>query len=56
MAKTTWIIELEEDPITGELFLPLPDKLLKELKWDENTELTWDINETGEISIKKTQQ
>ena len=31
--QTHWIVELEEDPTTGDLILPIPHELLKELNW-----------------------
>jgi len=52
MAKT-WIIELEEDPDNGDLFLPLPPQLLEELGWTQLTELDMKINDLGEICLTK---
>lgn len=55
MANTTWIVELEEDPETGDLVMPLPPAMLKELGWEIGDTLTWanDVK-TGEISLKKS--
>jgi len=53
MAKT-WIIELEEDPDNGDLFLPLPPKLLEELGWTPLTKLDMKINDLGEICLTKS--
>lgn len=43
--ETTWIVTLEEDPETGDLIMPLPDALLKEIGWDIGDTLVWGIDE-----------
>lgn len=40
--EKTWIVELEEDPETGDLVMPLPPAMLKELGWDIGDTLTWE--------------
>ena len=53
--STTWVVELEEDPETGDLVMPLPPAMLKELGWEIGDTLTWGQDkETGEISLKKS--
>lgn len=44
---------IEEDD-NGDLILPLPDKLIEELGWDFETELTWTINEDGTCTLRKS--
>jgi hypothetical protein len=43
---------VEQDPDTGELVLPIPDKLLAEMGWNEGDELIWEetlmCEDTGE--------
>lgn len=54
MNNTSWSVILEEDPETGDLIMPLPPAMLKELGWDTGDTLTWKVNEqTGEISLSK---
>jgi hypothetical protein len=54
-SETTWIIELEEDPETGEVIMPLPDELIASQGWAIGDVLEWDIDEkTGELSLKKS--
>ena len=54
MTEKTWIVELEEDPETGDLVMPLPPAILKELGWDIGDTLTWDQDkETGSWSLTK---
>lgn len=49
-----WIVELEEDPDTGDLLMPIPPEVLALQGWDIGDVLTWDVNETtGEISLSK---
>lgn len=37
---------------TNEINISLPDSLILKMGWDSNTELDWDINDSGEIIIK----
>ena len=48
--ETTWIITLEEDPETGDLVMPLPDALLKEIGWQIGDELEWDVDQDKETA------
>jgi hypothetical protein len=53
-SETTWIITLEEDPETGDLIMPLPDKLLEAQGWKIGDTLTWDVNDqTGTATLTK---
>lgn len=47
------IIQLETDPETGELVLPIPTDLLSQMGWIEGTELFWIDNEDGTYSLKE---
>jgi hypothetical protein len=47
------IVKLEEDPLTGELILPLPDEIMEELDIDIGDELEWIDNEDGTFTIRK---
>lgn len=53
--ETHWIVELEEDPETGDLVMPLPPAMLEALGWKIGDDLTWNINdETKEVSLTKS--
>jgi hypothetical protein len=53
--ETHWIVELEEDPETGDLVMPLPPAMLEALGWKIGDDLTWNIDEaTKEVSLTKT--
>lgn len=45
--KATWIVELEEDPETRDLIMPLPMELLKAQGWEIGDTLVWDVDETN---------
>lgn len=47
------IVTIEEDPETGELFLPLPEEILNILGVEIGDTLVWEIEEDGTTSIKK---
>lgn len=52
--SSTWIVELEEDPETGDLVMPIPPAMLKELGWDIGDTLEWKLDEeTGSWSLIK---
>lgn len=56
------IVTLEEDPETGDLVLPIPDELMKEMGWEIGDELIFEETEIwhedyegkGLILYKKT--
>ena len=52
---TRWIVQLEEDPETGDLVMPFPPELLSELGWGIGDTLTWEPNEDKE-SYKLTKK
>lgn len=43
---------VQEDE-NGELYIELPDDLLEEMGWDENTELVWTVADDGTIGLRK---
>ena len=55
-AKTgdnSWIATLQEDPITGEMILPLPDDVMKSQGFEIGDILKWKDNKDGSFSITK---
>ena len=50
---TNWTVTVEEDPDTGDLILPFPPELLKELGWNEGDTLLWDVNSDGSFCLSK---
>lgn len=52
--QTHWVVELETDPETGDLIMPLPVELLEQQGWQIGDVLTWDIDpETQEVTLTK---
>jgi antitoxin component of MazEF toxin-antitoxin module len=52
----TYQVNLEEDPETGELILPLPEGLLEEMGWEEGDDLKWVVQENGSIVLSKVNE
>ena len=49
----SYIVKLEEDLETGDLILPLPEKLLEETGWKTGDTLDWKDNGDGTFSMTK---
>jgi bifunctional DNA-binding transcriptional regulator/antitoxin component of YhaV-PrlF toxin-antitoxin module len=43
----------QEDEVTGDLMLPIPQKLLDELGWREGDEIEFAVNDQGRYVLKK---
>ncbi len=43
--KQVWIVEVEEDPESGDLYIDLPKELIEACGWKIGDTLVWDINE-----------
>lgn len=50
------IVKIEEDPLTGELILPLPEEILKELDWQIDDKLKWIDNEDGTVYLTRYEE
>jgi len=50
---TRWIVELEEDPETGDLVMPLPIELLEEMGWRIGDTLTWTEDKNGGYKLTR---
>ena len=51
---TSYTVTLEEE--NDDLVLPIPEDILKELGWEEDDELEWDINQDdNSIILRKVQ-
>ncbi len=44
----------QEDEITGDLMLPIPQKLLDELGWREGDEIEFAVDNQGRYILKKS--
>ena len=52
--KNQYTVKLEEDQF-GDLILPFPEEMLKELGWDIGDTLVFKDLENGSFEIKKSQ-
>ncbi len=43
----------QEDPETGDVLIPLPPQLLKDLGWKEGDEIDFSIDDNGRMIVKK---
>jgi hypothetical protein len=53
MANKSWTINLEEDPETGDLILPLNDDILAQTGWKTGDSIDWIDNKDGSWTMKK---
>lgn len=56
MSQLSWTVILEEDPDTGEIILPLPNDMLKQLGWEEGTNIYWIDNKNGTYTLTDKEQ
>ena len=47
-------LTVQEDALTGDLYLQLTDELMEEMSWSEGDTLQWIDNEDGTWSLKKS--
>lgn len=45
-------VQIEEDPLTGDLILPIPTEILNQMGWSEGTDLWWTL-EDEKIILKE---
>ncbi len=45
------LIVKEDD--SGELYIELPDELMEQMGWNEDTELVWTVYDDGKIGLRK---
>lgn len=50
------ILEVQEDPETGELFIVFPESLMMQLGWKEGDDLVWEERPDGSWGIKKVEK
>ena len=43
----------QEDPDSGDMLIPIPPDLLKELGWKEGDDIVFSIDDKGRIILKK---
>ena len=53
VANKSWTVNLEEDPETGDLILPLNDDILAETGWKTGDSIEWIDNKNGSWTMKK---
>jgi len=53
MANKSWTINLEEDPETGDLILPLNDDILEGTGWKTGDSIDWIDNKDGSWTMKE---
>jgi len=49
----SWILDVKEDPDTGDSILEFPPDVLEETGWKEGDELIWTDNQDGSFTLTK---
>jgi hypothetical protein len=52
-AYDSYEVITQEDPETGDMLIPLPPQLLRDLGWKEGDDVDFSIDEKGRIILKK---
>jgi len=50
---TAWILDIDEDPTTGDAVLTFPPDLLEQAGWKEGDTLAWIDNKDGTWTLQK---
>lgn len=50
---TRWEVITQEDPETGDVIIPVPVALLQKLGWKEGDNVEIDVDENGQLFLKK---
>lgn len=53
MSKTTWTLDVKQDPETGDQILEFPDDLMESAGWKEGDVLEWIDNQNGSWTLRK---
>ena len=51
--KTSWIVKIEMDGLTGDAYIPIPDDLSDIVGWNVDDELEWIPNDNGSYILRK---
>jgi hypothetical protein len=51
--KNKWVLEVQEDPETGDCILEFPPELLETAGWKEGDTLVWEEMDNGAWSLSK---
>lgn len=51
--QTRYEVITQEDPETGDLLMPIPPQLLKELGWKEGDEIEFGTDDSGNYILKR---
>ncbi|OUW35483.1 MAG: hypothetical protein CBD35_06540 [Verrucomicrobia bacterium TMED175] len=53
MSQNSWIVEVQQDGKTKELFIEFPAGSLDQVGWDTGDTVIWEELPTGEFSLRK---
>ena len=54
--QTRYEVITQEDPETGDLLMPIPPQLLKELGWKEGDEIEFGTDDSGNYILKRVEK
>lgn len=46
-------VKTHTDPATGDVIVPIPPQLLRDLGWKQGDEIDFQLNEQGKVIIRK---
>lgn len=52
----SFVVTLEEDPETKDLLMPFPTDLLSQMGWAEGTDLWWQVQDNGTVTITEVKK
>ena len=54
--ENSWVVEVQQDGKTKELFIEFPPDAINQVGWDEGDTLIWEELDNGSFSIRKKEK
>ena len=52
----SWLLKIQKDPRTKDLYIELPSSLVSDLSWTDDDSLIWTPQKDGSFKVSKVQK
>ena len=53
LSDNSWLIEVQENGETKDLYIQLPPEALSQMGWHEDDTIQWFVEDSGVVTLKK---